>query len=70
MIASYYFCLVLCMVCFMIVMFCDWYVFWLACVKGADRMSSFGDFIALSDVCDEVTAQIISREVSATFFFL
>ncbi|CAH2306173.1 bifunctional purine biosynthesis PURH [Pelobates cultripes] len=32
--------------------------------RGADRMSSFGDFIALSDVCDVVTAKIISREVS------
>ncbi|MBO5999729.1 MAG: phosphoribosylaminoimidazolecarboxamide formyltransferase [Lachnospiraceae bacterium] len=32
--------------------------------RGADRMSSFGDFIALSDVCDECTARIISREVS------
>lgn len=32
--------------------------------RGADRMSSFGDFIALSDVCDESTAKLISREVS------
>lgn len=32
--------------------------------RGADRMSSFGDFIALSDECDEITARIISREVS------
>uniref|UniRef100_A0A1A9WSH0 Bifunctional purine biosynthesis protein ATIC n=1 Tax=Glossina brevipalpis TaxID=37001 RepID=A0A1A9WSH0_9MUSC len=32
--------------------------------RGADRMSSFGDFVALSDVCDAVTAKIISREVS------
>lgn len=32
--------------------------------RGADRMSSFGDWIALSDVCDLVTAQIIAREVS------
>ena len=32
--------------------------------RGADRMSSFGDFIALSDVCDESTAKIIGREVS------
>ncbi len=32
--------------------------------RGADRMSSFGDFIALSDVCDESTARIIKREVS------
>lgn len=31
---------------------------------GADRMSSFGDFIALSAVCDLATARIISREVS------
>uniref|UniRef100_A0A8C4TXA1 Bifunctional purine biosynthesis protein ATIC n=1 Tax=Falco tinnunculus TaxID=100819 RepID=A0A8C4TXA1_FALTI len=31
---------------------------------GADRMSSFGDFIALSDTCDVATAKIISREVS------
>ncbi|XP_011644416.1 bifunctional purine biosynthesis protein PURH [Pogonomyrmex barbatus] len=32
--------------------------------RGADRMSSFGDFVALSDPCDAVTAKIISREVS------
>ncbi|RKP22918.1 cytidine deaminase-like protein, partial [Syncephalis pseudoplumigaleata] len=32
--------------------------------RGADRMSSFGDWIALSDVCDQQTARIISREVS------
>ena len=32
--------------------------------RGADRMSSFGDFIALSDVCDVATANIIKREVS------
>lgn len=32
--------------------------------RGADRMSSFGDFIALSDKCDVVTAKLISREVS------
>uniref|UniRef100_A0A8C1PJH7 Bifunctional purine biosynthesis protein ATIC n=1 Tax=Cyprinus carpio TaxID=7962 RepID=A0A8C1PJH7_CYPCA len=32
--------------------------------RGSDRMSSFGDFIALSDVCDVPTAKIISREVS------
>lgn len=32
--------------------------------RGADRMSSFGDFIALSDVCDASTAKIIKREVS------
>lgn len=32
--------------------------------RGADRMSSFGDWIALSDICDVATAKIISREVS------
>ena len=32
--------------------------------RGADRMSSFGDFIALSDVCDKDTASLIKREVS------
>ena len=32
--------------------------------RGADRMSSFGDFISLSDVCDTATAKIITREVS------
>ena len=32
--------------------------------RGADRMSSFGDFISLSDVCDADTAKIIKREVS------
>ncbi|MBR6400678.1 MAG: phosphoribosylaminoimidazolecarboxamide formyltransferase [Firmicutes bacterium] len=32
--------------------------------RGADRMSSFGDFIALSDVCDKDTAKLIRREVS------
>ncbi|XP_010884395.2 bifunctional purine biosynthesis protein PURH [Esox lucius] len=32
--------------------------------RGSDRMSSFGDFIAVSDVCDVATAKIISREVS------
>ena len=32
--------------------------------RGADRMSSFGDFIALSDVCDVDTARIMKREVS------
>uniref|UniRef100_A0A0P4WC12 Bifunctional purine biosynthesis protein ATIC n=1 Tax=Scylla olivacea TaxID=85551 RepID=A0A0P4WC12_SCYOL len=31
--------------------------------RGADRMSSFGDFVALSDECDALTARIISREV-------
>lgn len=32
--------------------------------RGADRMSSFGDFIALSDVCDKATARLIAKEVS------
>ena len=32
--------------------------------RGADRMSSFGDFVALSDVCDKDTASLIKREVS------
>ncbi len=32
--------------------------------RGADRMSSYGDFIALSDVCDKETATLIQREVS------
>ena len=32
--------------------------------RGADRMSSFGDIISLSDVCDKATAMIIKREVS------
>lgn len=32
--------------------------------RGTDRMSSFGDWIALSDECDEVTARVIAREVS------
>ena len=32
--------------------------------RGADRMSSYGDFIALSEVCDKETAKLISREVS------
>ncbi len=32
--------------------------------RGADRMSSFGDFIALSDICDKDTAALIKREVS------
>lgn len=32
--------------------------------RGADRMSSFGDWVALSDICDLPTAKIISREVS------
>ncbi|XP_018580053.1 bifunctional purine biosynthesis protein PURH [Anoplophora glabripennis] len=32
--------------------------------RGADRMSSFGDFVALSDECDYITARLVSREVS------
>ena len=32
--------------------------------RGADRMSSFGDFISLSDICDVATAKVIKREVS------
>ncbi|MEG2429372.1 MAG: phosphoribosylaminoimidazolecarboxamide formyltransferase, partial [Oscillospiraceae bacterium] len=32
--------------------------------RGADRMSSYGDFIALSDVCDEATAKLVAKEVS------
>ena len=32
--------------------------------RGTDRMSSFGDWIALSDECDEITAKLIKREVS------
>ncbi len=32
--------------------------------RGTDRMSSFGDWIALSDVCDEITATLVKREVS------
>ena len=32
--------------------------------RGTDRMCSFGDFVALSDVCDETTAKLIKREVS------
>ena len=32
--------------------------------RGADRMSSFGDFIALSDTCDLLTAKLIAREVA------
>ena len=35
-----------------------------AAARGADRMSSYGDFAALSDTCDEATAKILSREVS------
>ena len=33
--------------------------------RGADRMCSYGDFCALSDICDEATAKLIKREVSA-----
>ena len=36
----------------------------LASARGADRMSSYGDFIALSDECDACTAKMIQREVS------
>ena len=32
--------------------------------RGADRMSSYGDWVALSDICDEATATLLSREVS------
>lgn len=35
-----------------------------AAARGADRMSSYGDWAALSDVCDEQTARLLSREVS------
>ena len=35
-----------------------------ACARGADRMSSYGDFVALSDVCDIETATLLKREVS------
>lgn len=35
-----------------------------ACARGADRMSSYGDFVALSDVCDKETATLLHREVS------
>ena len=37
-----------------------------ACIRarGADRMSSYGDFVALSDECDEQTAVFLKREVS------
>ena len=35
-----------------------------AYARAADRMSSFGDFISLSDVCDKATAQLIAKEVS------
>ena len=32
--------------------------------RGADRMSSYGDFVALSDTCDKETATLLKREVS------
>ena len=32
--------------------------------RGADRMSSYGDFVALSDTCDAITARLLKREVS------
>ena len=32
--------------------------------RGADRMSSYGDFVALSDICDAITAKMLAREVS------
>ena len=35
-----------------------------ACARGADRMSSYGDFVALSDVCDVETETLLKREVS------
>lgn len=35
-----------------------------ACARGADRMSSYGDFVALSDICDAETAMLLKREVS------
>lgn len=35
-----------------------------ACARGADRMSSYGDFVALSDTCDTETAELLKREVS------
>ncbi len=35
-----------------------------AAARGADRMSSYGDFAALSDVCDKATATLLAREVS------
>lgn len=35
-----------------------------ACARGADRMSSYGDFVALSDTCDVATATLLKREVS------
>lgn len=42
----------------------SWFTYNLCVDAGADRMSSFGDFIALSAPCDLATAKIISREVS------
>ncbi|KAH9640395.1 hypothetical protein HF086_018061 [Spodoptera exigua] len=35
--------------------------------RGADRMSSFGDFVAISDECDAITARIISREMDSSY---
>ena len=35
-----------------------------AAARGADRMSSYGDWAALSDVCDKETARLLAREVS------
>ena len=35
-----------------------------ACARGADRMSSYGDWVALSDTCDKQTAALLAREVS------
>jgi phosphoribosylaminoimidazolecarboxamide formyltransferase / IMP cyclohydrolase len=35
-----------------------------ACARGADRMSSYGDFVALSAICDKETATLLKREVS------
>ena len=40
-----------------------WLLYVVTLFLGADRMSSFGDFVALSDECDVATAKIISREV-------
>ena len=36
--------------------------------RGADRMSSFGDWVALSHECDKITARILSREVGIVSF--
>lgn len=44
-------------------LFLPW-TLWTLTFAGSDRMSSFGDFIAVSDVCDVPTAKIISREVN------